>query len=422
MATVLSKIKAGVDQYIRDTSTSNVTANDRYRAITEAVRQLYNEFEFQFATKTYDFLYLPGISWYNLTTNVPDMVEPTDLTRASGSQYVPFTRKMPRDLLVEIDNPGYGYEPSFAIERRDRKTYLIVNQTRSTHGPVVLSDATSFDGNGTWAADAVAGDAYNVRSDSTEFNYGAGSVAFDIDVTQTAQNRARLYNATLSSVDLSSIDTVGYFLADVYLPAVANFTSVTAYWGSSSTAYWSATATVDYLGNAFVAGWNTIALSWNAASMTSTPDSSALTFVQLDFNYTVSQSSLTGWRINDVRIVQPERMKLVYQTAYIGTTSGGTALTEFTADTDVPFYSGMYDFFDVYAVHQASAALWRQKGDEVAANNQETLAKRELERLKRKFPTTRLTPTKAFRAAGTRGIRLSTRARRFRYPGDSLSH
>ena len=143
-------------------------------------------------------------------------------------------------------------------------------------------------------------------------------------------------------------------------------------------------------------------LDWASATLTSTPDVTAVDYLRIDLNYGAGYTDDTDFRIDDIILVRPEKLEVHYQSWAIAETSttDSTALYELTATTNVPWYSGLYDFFNVYVAHQAAAILFRQMGQDQDALTEEAIASRELQRLKRKFPTTKLTPTKNFKPQG----------------------
>lgn len=391
MATDVKEVQDRVDQYLGDSSTDTLTANDRIRAITEAVRELYSELNPDFAIKTYEFSYYDTINLYDLSTDVPDFAIPTDMRNVTGNS---FTRKSAREISDEVAN---GFEgSSFGIERKDRKNWLIISHT-SEFLATTLHDCDSVTANGTWAVDSSGSDATNLTADTNEKKQGTASLNFDADVSQSGNNLATLENPDMTAHDLTNDEDLSSFIMWVYIPDVTNFTSVTVYWGSSSSAYWSATATTDAFGTAFSNGWNRIRVDWTDATKTSTPDVTAINYLRVDFNYTSSLIDETDFRIDEILMVRPQTLTLHYQTAYIGETNGGTALQEFTTTTDVPHYSGMYDFWDVYAAFRATAILFRQLQELDMAREYDGLAQRELNRLKGKFPDSSLGITKNFK-------------------------
>jgi len=394
MATTVSSIQSSVNQYIRDTSTDSISANDRLRAISEAVKKLATEVAFDYQKRTLTIPYLDTINDYNITALAPDLGDVADMYFASGSRQLNFSRKNPREIRSDIDN---GEEiPSFAIDIDNGDTILYINHT-SKYGSKILHSCESLTDNGTWTADTTNGDATNLTEDSVEYKVGNGSINFDIDVSQTANNKAVIYNSDMTAIDLSDDEDLSSALLWVYIPDTTYTSSVTLYWGSSTSAYWFGTATTDYMGNAFSDGWNRIKVDWSDTTAVGTPDSSAIDYLQVDINFTASQGDDTDYRINDFRMARPENITLQYHSEYIGTSSAGVYLSDFTATSDIPIYSGVYDNFNVYVAHEAASIIFFQMGLQQDGTTQAQLAQIELQKLKKKFPSSSLKSRENFK-------------------------
>jgi len=403
MATTISGIETQVKRLIRDTSNNSVTEADRFDAITEAVRQLHTEFGFDYTNKTYNLDYFDTLNYYNIATDISDFLEPVDLrSRDKEDNISTFTRKSPRELNREINSPEGD---SYAIETKNQKQYLVISHN-SKFAKTQLHQCDSLTANGTWqlgeSSAANTSDSTNLTLDEVEFKQGTGALNFDIDATQDAANAAIISNEDMTAVDLTKHEDLSSLLAWVYIPDVTNFTSVTAYWGSSASAYWYAAVTTDAFGAAFVAGWNRIKVNWADTTKTGSPTVSATNYLRFDFNYGAGQGDDTDFRLDDIIMVRPEKLEFHYQTWDIGvvSTSDSTGVQDFTVGTNVPFYSGTYDYFDVYVAHRAAAKLFREVGLHDDADRHEVIAREEMEKLKDKFPTSQHKQTKSFKVGG----------------------
>lgn len=399
MAITLASIITNLDTYIGDTSTDRVSEAERIAAISEATTKLSQEIQNDHLIDTVDINHLDTVFYYKITTTAPDLIEPVDLRIKKTDQHTKVaTRKGSRELLAEIGSGGTEF--SYAIERRDNNQYLVINFSGRFQAQGVSGFGATDDGGGTWVADTSNSDATNVTIDTNEFLQGAASLNFDVDVSQSGNDKATIQNTTLTALDLASLEDLGEWIFDVYLPDVTNFSSVTFYWGSDTSNYWSATNTTDIDGAAFVAGWNRIKVAWGDATKTSSPDVSEIDYIAFDFNYTGSQADDTDFRIDDLRIVRPEAMRFYYLSWDVGTNNSGSAITSFTATTDIPFFSGQYDHYRYYVGHKAAAMLFRSLRQLDSAQLEDQEADTEMRKIVKTFPQSKAPEVKSFKVHG----------------------
>ena len=410
MAITIADIQADVNSYIDDATTNTVTAAERLARITEATSILAQRLSNDLMRVEYDFDYLDTVYSYKITSSVPYLQQPSELRfKDITQQGFEFTRKDPREIVGEI---GRGEsDPSYGIDYRNANYYLMLNFS----GRRSATDISSFDattsGGGTWAVDAVNSDATNITIDTAEFLQGTGSLNFDVDVSQSANNRATIINSTITSKDLSTLTDIGSFVFDAYIPDVTNYSSFTLYWGSDSSNYYSATVTADIDNASFSNGWNTIKVNWADATKTSSPDDTAIAYYRIDFNYTGSQADDTDFRLDDFRVMHPERMKFIYNSWKVGADNSSTELTAFAATTDVPFFSGTYDQFRYYVAHKAAEYLLRQMGQHEQANFERAEADTQMKSIQNLFPKSTQPETRSFKV---HGVNFNRRGRRSR--------
>lgn len=398
MAITVANLITNLDTVIGDTSTDRISQAERLQFLTESVAWLQQTLGNDHQNCTYDLNYYDSLHIYKITSAVADLLEVADLRQGEYDQFETLTRKSPRELAEEI---AQGYrESSYAIERRDGNCYLVVNH-ESKYDSKKLSSCDSIDaGGGTWAVDSTNSDATNLTIDTNEYTEGTGSFNFDVDVSQSGNNRATIVNSTLTSSDLSNLEGLGSWLVDVYIPDVTNISSVTLYWGSSSSNYYSSTSTTDYNGQSFVNGWNTLKFDWQSATTTGAPVSSAITYSRIDINYTGSQTDDTDFRIDNIRVVRPERLTFHYISFKVGTSAGGSDIFAFTATTDIPYFSGQYDHYKFAVAEYAgglafkSLRLWKEANEHMAE------ATRTLGRVSKIIPSSKVPELKSFKVKG----------------------
>ena len=209
----------------------------------------------------------------------------------------------------------------------------------------------------------------------------------------------------MTDVDLTDHEDVSSLLLRFWLPEATSFTSVTAYWGSDSSNYWSRTETTDMFGATMVEqAWNRLKFNWADATKTSSPDIAATDYLRIDLNYGAGYADATAARIDEIIMVRPEKMVLHYNSWAIAetSTSDSTKLYELTATTNVPWFSGTYDFFITYAAHKTAAILFREMGLYQDAEVEDREAEREKQKLNKKFPHSQLKVMKNFKVHGIR--------------------
>lgn len=399
MATTVASIQTPLNTYIGDSSTDRISAAERLNAITEATIWLQEELQNDLQVDTYDLNYYDTVYNYKITTAVADLLDGADLRRGTLDQDYSFARKSPRELAEEIGQSET--ESSWAIERRDSDAYLVVNHA-SKYQSLLISDFDSTtSAGGTWTLDTTNGDGTNLTVDVNEKTQGSGSLNFDLDVSQTANNKAVIYNDEVTERDLSDYEDLGAWLLDVYIPDATYSTSFTLYWGNSSTSYWSATSTTDINGGAWVNGWNTVKVNWTDATATSSPDATAVDYLQVDYNYNGSQADETDLRYDNLRLVRPEKLKFHYLSWYVGTdTTGATNRTAFSATTDIPYFSGQYDQYIYPIAHKAASIIFKTLRLPNEAAQEEVEALKALRRIRTIHPSSKLPEVKSFKVMG----------------------
>ncbi len=402
MSVVISDMITDFNSKIGDTTNDRISASDRLDYLTVGVRTVQEKLLNDHQIRTYVFNYFDTINYYNVTSATPDLLETNDLnTTILKSNGLPFTRKSSQELRGEVGNNTM--ESCFSVERRDSKTYLIVNH-ESKYTALIASSFDSLTGDGgNWVVDAVNSDATNLRLDNTDGSNGTtGCLAFDILVAQSANNRATIQNLAIRSENLTSEQDIYTWILDIKFPSITNITSVTFYWGSSSSNYWSVTATTQHDGSAFVADWNTLKFTWLGATKTGTPDVTAITFFRIDVNYGAGQADATSFKLDNLRLTRPESLTLSYTSWYVGTDNAGNKLTKFGATTDIPYFSGLYDGYSVIAVHYAAMHCFSDLRLFTEANSAEKDGEEAIKRLQNVIPKSITREEKSFKVRGMR--------------------
>ena len=417
MSVTVSSLLTNLNTFVGDTTTDRISDAERYQALTEATAWLLEELGNEHMVDTYSLEFLDTVNYYKVTTDLANLLVGADLRRAQDSQTLSFARKSPREIAEDIAQDQHG-DPSWAIDRHDNEIYLAVNLDSKYSARVLSGMDTTTDG-GSWYADNTGSDAENLTTDTNEFKQGSGSLNFDLDVSDSANNYGVIYCQATES-DLSYLEDLGSFVYWIYIPENLYTTSLTLTWGSDVSAtpstkanYWAATVTTDINGNALADGWNEIKVDWSASTITGTPDSSEIQYYEFRVTYSASQADDTDYRLDYFRVVQPEPLTFHYISWKVGTNSTGTDITAFSATNDIPFYSGQYDQYKYAVAHKAAAILYYSalRLPEQGAV-EEGQARQALDRYRKNFESSKTRETKNFKIAGV-NLRRNSKRRKF---------
>lgn len=394
MAITVASLITNADTYFGDSSTDRISAAERLQIATEATVWLLEELGNDHAIKTAEIQYLDTVNYYKVTSTIDDLMASADLRRPVGRNYITARPVSARNITEMLADESSVF--AWAVERKNDDAYLVVNldvADVNKRAQVVVD----FDSVTNWTT---TGDATNITLDEVEYKQGSGSLNFDVDVSASGSDFAAVYNENVDSKDLSDFDETGVWIFESYIPDVTEFTSVTLYWGSDSSNYYSATVTTDIDGAAFQDGWNTVKINWSDATATGSPDTSAITYIRYQVNYSASQGDDTDFRIDYLRIARPETLTYHYVSWDVGTNSGGTALSTFTATTDIPFFSGKYDQYRYAVAHKMASIMFYKVRlrEDAAVENQEAYTA--LNRQKDIFPQSKIPETQSFKVAG----------------------
>lgn len=400
MSLTIANLITNFDSMIGDISNDRVTAAERLQYLTEATIWIQEELGNELQNATYNLDYLDTVNYYKVTTAIADLLEGADLRRLKDDHNLSFTHKSARELAEEIGQV-FG-ESSWTIERRDSNTYLVVNHGSKFTSKTISNFDTVDDGGGTWELDTTNGDGTNLTVDTNEKKQGIASLNFDADVSQSGNNKIEIGNTDLTANDLSDYEDLGSFIFWAYIPDVTNFTSFTFYWGSSASKYWSATVTTDVDGSAWADGWNRVKINWQDATKTSSPDVSAINYIQIDLNYGGGQGDDTDFRLDNLILARPERLIFHYLSWYVGTDTSGTDISVFGATSDIPYFSSMYDQLKYPVAHKAASLAFSDLRLGIEAQSQEKEALLALRRMRKLIPSSRSPEVRSFKIRGVK--------------------
>ena len=399
MALTIADLILEFDKRIGDASTDRISAAERLVYLTDGTVKLQEKLLNDHQVKKYTFSYYDTANYYKTTTVLDDLLEGNDLTtKILADNGQPFSRKSSQELRAEI---GYETgESSYSIERRNSNSYLVVNHD-SKYRALLADNCESLTSPATWQVDSTNTDATNLTIDTEDFTQGSGSFNFDVDVSQSANNRATIYTEDLPAEDLSDDADITSWLVDVKIPDVTYTSSWTLRWGSSSSDYYSVTSSTDFNANSWAADeWLTVKFDWLGATITGTPVDTAIDYLHLTVNYTASQLDDTGYKVDNIRLVRPEKLDFFYTSWNVGTDTNGADILKFAATTDVPYFSGQYDQYKFIVADYAAAKAFRDLRLFTEARELENEADKAVKRLSNIIPKSMTRETKSFKPLG----------------------
>lgn len=373
--TTIANIQTAGDYFRRsdEQGTPLITAAKKLEAAALAVEDIHNQALFRFTQRIERFDYLKEESDYVMSDNatnfeasvrIPDFRAIKDL-RLSSNHADDFDFVDPNQFAVDLGSGSLVKE--YTTEYRDGAPILRINQS-SIGTKTDIHNANDHDANGTWAVDSTNSDATNIATDTVIYVNQGGSIRFDADVSQSANNRVTISVSDMTSVDLSAYQTTGIIRMWVYIPDVTDdtslyVTSVELRWGSSASAYWSLTRARPVNSAIFQDRWNLMEFAWKDATETGSVTETAINYLLVTINYSASQADAVGFRINDIRIYNPTEMKVIYFSSFTAQTSGNVWIPRVTATTDLILAPDSYKDCYVFAYNYYILSMTKKAND-----------------------------------------------------------
>lgn len=226
-------------------------------------------------------------------------------------------------------------------------TPIIRIVTQGTKTKAILDPMNSTTG---WTA---AGTASSLALDTSSYWESPASLRFNMTTGTGTLTKA------LSSTNLSSYTGIGVAFLAVYIPSVANLTSITLRLGSSASDYYSVTSTSGFTGAWTENNWLLVPFDFSTASTTGTPDWTAVDYAQIIVDATGTQ---TNFHVGNLFISLPTPYQILYQSPSIFLATGAaTPLPTITANTDEIILNTAP--YNIYLYEAAYAVLENMSGD-----------------------------------------------------------
>ena len=331
----LSAIDTYLQDRLRTTVGVRVSQTERVRLINQTIQLLQSSMNLDTTKRIITFDYLSDESDYSVVNDLGiDDFKDAKAIRDPNNAYERFDPE-DEETVDEFIKEG-RVTNVYCVEERDNTDILrLIYRNGNTR--LTLAALNSLTEDGTWASDASTSDAGTLAANADRFKKGSGSLEFDIDVSQSVNNKASIRNTTLTTVDLSGYQNIGHFrswldLQQLTAAQLATISSAEIRFGSSSSAYGAVTVTTPINGGTWKAGWNRVSWDWADVSETGSPDYTAVDYVELILNYSASMTDANNVKWDDLVVILPRELEMVYFSQYMVSVSG-TLQEEFTITT-----------------------------------------------------------------------------------------
>ena len=322
-----------VNRRLRDISDGEIDNNNRLDALQDTLEDLNNRFTFPWTLRTNYLEYCDTLTRYAAPSDFKGFIDGEPENRITDLQFVT------PEAFNRLDERGIS--EIYAYDWKDRAiTWRLKTRATARYLDVHSLNAQS---NGTFAVNSATSDAINLHNDVNIFRHNSGSVAFDIDVSQSANDYAEFSITGMSAIDLSDLENASKGIMDWYIPNATYITSILMRWGDGSGAYWEKTETSQADGSAFVSGWNTLSNKWEDAIKVGLPDSSATTYLLFRIVYSASQADMKNVRVNWLRFSPIEIIPVKYASINIAITSAtdSTQIDTLTTGTNLMLFGNI---------------------------------------------------------------------------------
>lgn len=399
MSTTLGSLVQLAKDRVRDESGQSIDfTQNGFRAVNSTL-QIWNEVhDWPWTIKNVNFNYNQGVDTYAIDSVVTDFKYPLTL-----KYYKPYGRYQEYWMVSPLRfDSAYIYSDRFAVQNLSGVQTLRV---RSNCGlSASIQTATSYNSTGLWiGASAIS----NVGTNNYEGWALPSSVSFDYNGTS-----GTLTNSTFTAINLSIFQNRSNIYFDVYLPSITNVSSFTLQWGSSNSNYFSYTATTNYLGAAFIVGWNRIQIPWTATStQVGTPNVGAISYLQLTLTCSPS-TTIPQILVQNFFVAENIPLTLTYYSTNMVTTSSlvqSQVFTNAANTTDSPLWSGRWDIASEPFIDSLMQILFWMTGEyqdfQIAMSKIQDIILPLKQRYpsQRRYPTMQMIPDINYQSGGPQG-------------------
>lgn len=332
-----------LDTYLQDRLVTTVGValdqTQRVRAMNQTIQMLQGAANWSTTKRNLEWDYLEDETDYSVANDLglSDFKDVYDIRDPNRAHEI--FEGIDERLFAEYEREGRTPRV-YTVEERDNTDILrVIYTSGNTRSQIAALDSLTEDG--IWASDTSGSDATTLSADATRFKIGGGSLKFNIDVSQSSNNYAAIRNTTLTSVDISDFENIGFWrswldLRQLTAAQLATISSVEIRFGSNassySTNYTAITVSAPITGASWRAGWNRVSWDWKNATTTGTVDLTAVVYAELRINYSSAMTDANNVRWDDLVLIEPREMEMTYFSQFFVIISG-TQQLEFTTST-----------------------------------------------------------------------------------------
>lgn len=349
----VADLKTSVSGLLGNIDLDNVT--DLYGAFQRAANNAIQTAEFPEASGIQNISLYGGVFDYPIDTRLYETslvdVAPQGISRPAWE----VTTKTNQQLFDRTK--GYFSNGTRATFKYINGTPIIRISTQGTKPQAILSEMSAVDN---WVA---SGTASNLSVNQVSYYKTPASLKFNI-ATGTG-----ILTSSLTSQDLSDYEGIGVGFLAVYIPDATTLTSITLKIGSDSSNYASVTATTSFIGSFTSDNWQLVAFDFANATLTGTPDWSAIDYTQISI---VCSGTQTNFGVGNLFISLPVPYQIFYQSAAIFVPSGSETPSQYITDTTdtIILTTGAYQ---IYCYEASLAVMENTNGSDSGHTYQTTL-------------------------------------------------
>jgi len=330
MSYTITNIKSELSGVLHGTTTNQITGLDNliYRAARDVLLDVDPNETIRIVPIT-----------NSVFNSIYDYSAPDDLKGNGVIDIRPQVNRQGTDIWTQAYNQAFdvnkltSYSDNFTINWDSSVKTIRINAPSLT-SPIQINTCDSLTNNGTWA---VTSNATDLVADSVNYVSSSGSLQFDLTadtpVLPATTVTGYIENSTMTSVDLSDWLNQGTIFLYTFLPTGSVFSNVNLRWGSSATNYYSVDATTTQAGTTFQNGWNLLQFNWSGATVTGSPDSSAINYIRVTWTY--DGTAQTAVRLDQITAALGTILEIEYYSKFLFRTSAGTWQETVTDDTNI---------------------------------------------------------------------------------------